>query len=125
MSVSEKANLIYNDGIFRFYTEDLDEEGKIVLKILDSHNCGVYSFQFLSKFKAKVFRGKSGTYVYYKVTFSKDDVCQELVLLPLSVQILKPIYLDSSFVSKSKTRLVIRTKKDGLSIKREVKKECL
>lgn len=122
MTVSKEANLIYNDGVFRFYTEDLYNEGKVLLTILDSHNCAIYSFQFLSNFKAKVFRGKSGTYVYYKVTFSKDDVCQELVLLPLSVQILKPIYLDSSFVSKSKTRLVIRTKKGGLSVKREIKK---
>lgn len=122
MSVSKEANLIYNDGVFRFYTEDLNNEDKVLLTILDSNNCATFSFKFLSNFKAKVFRGKSGTYNYYKITFSKDDMCQELILLPLSLSILKPIYLDSSFVSKSRTKLVIRTKKGGLSVKREVKK---
>lgn len=115
--------LVFKDDFFKFYTEKLDNPNMTSLEVTDAYNGFVFRHNFLSEFKIeKVFHGKSGTYEYYKVTFQYDNVGQELVLLVMSRNILKPIYLDDKYADLSATRLRVSTKKGGLSIRRVKKK---
>lgn len=118
--------MIYKDDFFKFYVEPLDNPNMASLVIYDAYNGFVFRHTFLARFGdnpvQKVFHGKSGTYEYYKVTFQCGNIGQELVLLVMSRNILKPIYLDDKYADLSDTRLRISTKKGGLTIRRVKKK---
>ena len=119
---SNIANLIFNDGVFKFYIEPLDNPNMASLIVIDDMENVAIRHTFLARFGnnplQKVYKGKSGTYEYYRVTFSCENICQELVLLPLCRSILKPIYFDREYADKNLTRLSVRTKKGGLTVKR-------
>lgn len=122
MVVNTFSNLLLNDGVFKFYIEPLDNRSMASLVILDAYNGFVFRHNFLAEFgtnpSQSVFHGKSGTYEYYKITIKCNNVGQELVLLKMSANILRPIYLDNRYADLSTTRLRIETKKGRLNVKR-------
>lgn len=109
--------MIYNDGIFKFCIEQTNDKNINSLVVLDSCNGFVFRYNYTDRLD-KIFRGKSGTYNYYKITFRSNNLIKEMILLEFSRNILKPIYLDDKFADNNSSKLVIRTKKGGLNVKR-------
>ena len=69
----------------------------------------------------KVFKGKSGTYSYFKFTAKCDNIVQELILLKLGGNVLRPIYLDKTYADCTISRLSISTIRGGLKVVRKPK----
>lgn len=121
--MNSMLNLLYQDGIYWFYEMPAQRAGTVFIIVKNVYNEEVFRGLYLKNFGAnptvKVRRGKSGTYVYYKITFRCESVAFEIILQNNGV--LKEVYRDLQYVDYNKTRLVITTRKGGINVTRKSK----